>query len=244
MKTQTSSARLEREFRRLFRCMDFVARHPALKSGRSVAARRLAEIYQQLGLTWELLALQCRHPRGFTRVSDAKHACPICGTIEEAKERWLLLPREGKKRVGLRRFPDSTATFPSRKSATLVNDSLVFHGAQVRVRVQNAYRSKVPREHAITIAADRIVELREGGVECDVDTRMISVRTRSRKRGEPPFGAFAWELPHKQLRKFPLLLEYDRRGEFVGVCIFRPRGSQRGKPRQGSSRRSVKPFAR
>ena len=203
--------------------MDFVARHPALKSGRGVAAKRLAEIYQQLGLAWEFLALQCAHESGFSKMRDGKRTCRTCGTLEDATERWVLLPRTGKKQIGQRRFPDAVRTFPSRKAATLVDDSLAFHGATIRVRVQNAYRSSLFRRHAITIAADRMVDLCEGGVECGVDTHMVRVRLRPRKKGvKPPYGALVSELSRKELGRFPLLVEYDDGGELVGVCIFRP----------------------
>jgi hypothetical protein len=49
--------------------MDQVAKHPALaRSGRSALSRTLGEVYQQLGLAWEFLGLQCRHWDGFRRV--------------------------------------------------------------------------------------------------------------------------------------------------------------------------------
>lgn len=49
-------APLQRDLRSLFRTMDFVSRHPALQRD-TKEARRFAEIYQQLGLAWEFLAL-------------------------------------------------------------------------------------------------------------------------------------------------------------------------------------------
>ena len=58
-----TGAMLKRDFRRLFRSMDFVSRHPALKRD-TAEARRFAEIYQQLGLAWEFLSLQCQHKNG------------------------------------------------------------------------------------------------------------------------------------------------------------------------------------
>jgi hypothetical protein len=42
--------------------MDQVAKHPALaRSTRSALSGMLGEVYQQLGLAWEFLGLQCRH---------------------------------------------------------------------------------------------------------------------------------------------------------------------------------------
>jgi hypothetical protein len=54
---------LQRDLRQLYRSMDFVVRHPALKRD-TTAGLRFAEIYQQLGLAWEFLALQCNHRGG------------------------------------------------------------------------------------------------------------------------------------------------------------------------------------
>jgi len=47
--------------------MDFVSRHPSLKWD-TAESQRLSEIYQQLGLAWEFLALQCRHRDGWRKV--------------------------------------------------------------------------------------------------------------------------------------------------------------------------------
>lgn len=96
MKTIPSEERLKRDLRRLSRSMDFVSRHPALKQD-TAEARRFAEIYQQLGLAWEFLALQCRHRDGWRKLRDGQAACKVCGLIRGVKERWLLLPREGKQ---------------------------------------------------------------------------------------------------------------------------------------------------
>ena len=52
--------------------MDFVSRHPALKRD-TVEARRFAEIYQLLGLAWEVLALQSKHKNGWLKLSDGHH---------------------------------------------------------------------------------------------------------------------------------------------------------------------------
>ncbi len=89
--------------------MDFVARHPALKQD-TAGARRFAEIYQQLGLAWEFLALQCTHCGSWRKLRDGKSACKICGTIRGVKDPWLLLPRVGKivselPRKLLKKFP-------------------------------------------------------------------------------------------------------------------------------------------
>jgi hypothetical protein len=81
--------------------------------------------------------------------------------------------------------------------------------------------------------ADRLVRLVEGGVEVRFDTCMVSVEVRQHKRGEmPPYSHFVWELPRKLLRRFSVMLQFDKRRSFTGLAIFKPqnklaRGRQR-----------------
>jgi hypothetical protein len=234
MNGRSTTADLKRKLRRLFRSMDFVSRHPALKRA-GPKADRLAEIYQQLGLAWEFLALQCHHRSGWRRTREGRLACKVCGLIRGARESWVLLPREGKKRIGHRAVPTSKRTFPNRKAATVVNDTIEFHGAKLNVEVLNPHRSQSRwfRKPDWTIAADRLVRLAEGGVEVRFDTCMVSVKVRKHKRGEmPPYSHFVWELPRKLLRQFPVILQFDKRRRFTGLVIFKPqnklaRGRQR-----------------
>jgi hypothetical protein len=227
MKRQAGGTGLKREFRRLFRGMDFVSRHPAEKRD-TVEARRFAEIYQQLGLAWEFLALQCDHPAGWKRTREKKRVCEICGTVQGTRERWFLLPRDGKKSIGHRAMPNSKRTFKNRKGATVVNDTINFHGAKLNVEVLNLHQSRWFRRCDILCAAERIVSLAEGGIECRVDGHLVTIELRKHKRGEmPPYGAFLWELPRELLKNFPVMLEYDKRRRFVGLTIFRPAPAKR-----------------
>ena len=215
---------LHRDIRRLFRSMDFVSRHPALKPD-SAEARRFAEIYQQLGLAWEFLALQCKHKNGWRKSRDGKFACKVCGLIRGAKEHWFLLPCTGSKIIGRRATPSSKRTFPNRKAATVVNDSIDFHGAKLNVEVLNQHRcnDRWFRKHDWTIAADRLVRLQEGGIEIRFDSHFVGVKLRKHKRGEmPPYSHFVWELPRKFLKKFPVMLEFDKHRRFTGLTIFKP----------------------
>src|SRR5438128_8795969 len=116
MKPAAAQAILKRGLRRIFRSMDFVWRHAPLKRG-GTEAKRFAEIYQQLGLAWEYLALQCRHRGGWRKLRDGKFACKVCGLIRGAKEQWLLVPREGKKTIGRRALPNSILIRDSRSSS-------------------------------------------------------------------------------------------------------------------------------
>ena len=224
MKRPSPASQLQRDLRRLLRSMDFVARHPALQRD-TAEARRFAEVYQQLGLAWEFLALQCRHRGGWRKLRDGKSACKVCGLIRGVKEQWLLLPRGGRKTIGHRALPTSKRTLPNRQAATVVNDALEFHGAKLKVEVLNPHRSssRWMRGRDWTIAADRLVRLDEGGIEVRFDSHLVTVEVRKHKRGEmPPYSHFVWELPCKLLKNFPVMLQFDKLRRFTGLTIFKP----------------------
>ena len=215
---------LRRDLRQLMRSMDFVSRHPALKRD-TAEARRLAEVYQQLGLAWEFLALQCPHRGGWRKVRDGKSACKICGLIRGVKEPWRLLPREGKKTIGRRALPNSKRIFPNRKAGTVVNDTIDFHGAKLNVEVLNPHRSpwRFFRKHDWTIAADRMVRLEEDGIEVRFDSFSVGVKLKKHKLGEmPPYTHFVSEPPRKFLKKFPVMLQFNKQHLFTGLVIFKP----------------------
>lgn len=220
---------LKTELRQLLRSMDFVSRQPGLNK-RGKEGERFAAIYQQLGALWEFLGLQCQHDDGWREVSGGKSVCKICGLVKGADERWLLLPRVGPKAIGRRSTPNSKRTFPNRKAATIVNDTIAFHGTKLNVEVLNQHRSTARffRKHDWTIAADRLVRLEESGVEVRFDTHLVRLEMRKHQRGEmPPYSGFVSELPRKLLKNFPVMLQYDKRGKFSGLTIFKPLLSER-----------------
>ena len=224
MKQNAPKTPLKRDLKRVLRSMDFVSRHPALQRD-TAEARRFAEIYQQLGLAWEFLALQCTHRSGWRKLRDGKSACKVCGLIRGVKERWLLVPSEGKKTIGRRALPNSKRTAPHRKAATLVNDAITFHGAKLKVEVLNPHRSssRWMRGRDWTIAADRLVRLEEGGIDVRFDSHFVTVEVRKHQRGEmPPYSHFVWELPRKLLKNFPVMLQFDKLRRFTGLTIFKP----------------------
>jgi hypothetical protein len=236
MSTVSNQAQLQRDLRCLLRSMDFVSRHPALKRD-SAEARRLAEIYQQLGLAWKFLALQCAHRDGWRKTREGKFACKVCGAIRGVKEQWLLLPRDEKKTIGHRAMPNSKRTFANRKAATVVNDTIDFHGARLNVEVLNMHRSssRLFRGRDWTIAADRLVRLEEGGVEVRFDSHLVTVELRKHQGGEmPPYSHFVWELPRKLLKNFPVMLQYDKHRRFTGLVIFKPDIHKPKRSRRGS----------
>ena len=224
MNNRSPEATVKRDLRRLFQSLGFVSRHPALKRG-GLDGERFAEIYQLLGLAWEFLALQCRHRSGWRKNRKGEFICKVCGLMGGAKEPWLLLPREGRKAIGRRARPNTQRTFPTRKAATVINDTIDFHGVKLNVEVLNAHRSRSRwfRKRDWTIAADRLVRLEESGVEVRFDTHLVTVELRKHKRGEmPPYSHFVWELPRKLLKNFPVMLQFDKRRRFTGLVIFKP----------------------
>ena len=108
--------------------------------------------------------MQCSHAEGWRKMRQGTLACKVCGTIRGAPERWVLVPRNGKKIIGRKRFPNSGGTFPDKKAATIVDDTIDFHGARLHVDVHNSYRSRLCRrsELDISVAAERIVRVQEG----------------------------------------------------------------------------------
>ena len=127
-----------------------------------------------------------------------------------------------KKVIGRHCRPTCRATFPNKKAATIVCDTIKFHGAKLTVDVHNMYRSRLFRELKMDVAAERSVTLKEDGIECTVDSNFATISLRKRKRGEePPYGAFIWELPKRALKKFPLLIEYTKNGELAEVSVLR-----------------------
>ena len=218
---------LKQELRRLMRSMDFVSRHPSLNDKDNPECERFAELYQQLGMLWQFFGLQCRHWDGYRRNRSGTMVCRLCGIVKGAEEHWLLLPRKGDKSIGRKTVPTRKETFPHKRAAQVLTDSIRFHGVLLAVDVQNAYRSRLLNKN-ITIASDRIVRFEEGGIECVSDTHCLRIKLphRDRKSGLP-YSAFPSELPRKFLKQFPVLLEYDKQNRFVGVIIFKPRSAAR-----------------
>ena len=69
-----------------------------------------------------------------------------------------------------------------------------FHGACLKVDVHNSYKSKLfKKELDVNMAAERIVQLKESGVECSIYQHTINIRIgpRKEKGAKPDYGNFA-----------------------------------------------------
>ena len=87
MHKKTERDRLKKEFKQLFKSMDFICDNYLNKKGIPEKDREpFAGIYQQLGLTWEFLGLQCGHWDGYKKTRDKKEVCKICGKVKGVDE--------------------------------------------------------------------------------------------------------------------------------------------------------------
>lgn len=218
-----SKKELKRQLRTLFKSMDFVSKsflnNEEIGRGESQV---FFNIYQQLGLAWEFLGLQCRHWEGYKRTRDKKEACKICGKIKGADDFYILLPKKGLKNLGVKANPNSKRTFENKKGAEIVNDTINFYGAVVNVDVHNSYKSNLFGQK-INIAAERTVKVKEGDIECHIDDHLIHIRLcdRDRKSKGKRYGGFPWEIKKRNLKHFPVIFDFDEKYKFLGLTIFK-----------------------
>jgi len=214
---------LKRQLNDLFKSMDFVSNNflDSEKMGEK-EFQRFFRIYQQLGLVWEFLGLKCKHWDGYKKTRDKKEACKICGKVKGVDDFYILLPKKGPKKLGMKAKPNSKKTFETKKDAEVVNDTIDFYGGLVNVDVHNSYKSSVLGQ-GISIAAERIVNVKEGSVECSIDQHLVHVRLRykDRKRGKKRYGGFPWEIKRKDLKHFPVIFDFDEKYRFLGLTILR-----------------------
>ena len=118
--------------------------------------------------------------------------------------------------------PNSQKTFETKKDAEIVDDTINFYGALVKVDVHNSYKSSVFGK-GINIAAERIVSLKEEDVECHIDDHLIRIRLcgRERKPGKKRYGGFPWEIKRKNLKHFPVIFDFDEKYRFLGLTILK-----------------------
>ena len=90
--------------------------------------------------------------------------------------------------------------------------------------VHNSYKSRLFSDKLdIAIAAERIVQLKESGIECSISKHTIDIRIEpAKKRGsKPDYGNFAFELRKKDLIHFPIILNFEDNFKFTGLTILR-----------------------
>ena len=109
---------LKRQLSDLFRSMDFVSKNflDSDKMGEK-EFQRFFRIYQQLGLAWELLGLQCKHWDGYKKTRDKREACKICGKIKGVEDSFILLPKKRLEKLRMKAKPNLEKTFRTKKHA-------------------------------------------------------------------------------------------------------------------------------
>ena len=98
---------VKRQLNAVFKSMDFVSKN--FLNDERISKREaevFSNIYQQLGIAWEFLGLQCRHWEGYKRTRDKKEACKICGKIKGTDDFYILVPKKGLKKLGVKVKPE------------------------------------------------------------------------------------------------------------------------------------------
>lgn len=216
--------KLKKELKSLFKSMDFVSNN-FLKQ-QKISKRNFQlyfNIYQQLGIAWEYLGLQCKHWEGYKKVRDKKEACKICGKVKGVDEFYYLISKEGRKKIGRKLKPNSKKVFNSKQQAKILRDTIEFHGALLNVDVHNSYKSKLwEGKPKVNIAAERIVTLEERGIRCHIDQHLIDIELNNagKKVGKKRYGGFPWEIKKKNLRNFPVIFDFDEKHQLLGLSIL------------------------
>ena len=111
---------LKNQLNALFKSMDFVSNKflDNEKIGRK-EFQLFFNIYQQLGLAWEFLGLQCKHWDGYKKTRDKKEACKICGKVKGADDFHILLSQKGPKKLGVKLKPNSKNAFVKKMESLL-----------------------------------------------------------------------------------------------------------------------------
>ena len=67
------------------------------------------------------------------------------------------------------------------------------------------------------------VELKESGIKCSIGQYTIDIQIGpdKKKRGKPNYGNFVFELRKKDLKHFPVILNFDDDFNFSGLTILR-----------------------
>ena len=214
---------LKKELKNLFNSMDFICDNFLSREATDEKQLQIFfNIYKQLAIAWEHLGLQCKHWDGFRKTKEKSEACRICGKIKGVDDQYYLLPRSGRKKIGKKLFPNSKKVFENKEQATIVNDTVDFYGASLNVDVHNRYKSKLFKDK-LTIADERIVTLKESGIECSIDQHLIYVKMNKpvKKPGKKKYGALLWELRKNDLKKFPVIIDCDENNNFLGLTILK-----------------------
>jgi len=215
---------LKKELKRLYRSMDFISNNFLNKANTGRGNfQTYFNIYQQLGIVWEFLGLQCKHWDGYKKIKNKKKVCKICGKIKDADNFYYLVSKKGLKKIGKMLKPNSPKILNNKKEAEILNDTIEFHGALLNVDVCNSYKSNLLKgKHEINIAAERNVMLKERGIKCYIDNHAINIELANKRRkiGKERYSGFPWEIKRTKLRNLPVIFDFDEDYKLLGLSIL------------------------
>lgn len=222
MNRKQPSKELKKQLNTLFKSMDFISDN--FLNDEKMDKKKFQiffNIYQQLGLVWEFLSLQCKHWDGY-RKTDNNEVCKICGKVKGTDEHFVLLPKKGAKKYGVKVGHNSKKTFETKKDAEIINDTINFHGALVSVDVHNSYKSKI-FGRTINMADERIVKVKEGDIKCHINQHLIDIKliNKDKTAGKKKYGGFPWEIKRQNLKHFPVIFDFDEKHKFLGLRILK-----------------------
>jgi hypothetical protein len=225
MKNKDERKWLKKELKSLFKSMDYIYDNYLSNTDKDEQEHgAFATIYQQLGIAWEYLELQCKHWDGYKLTKDKREVCKICGKIKGVDEAHIILPARGHKKIGKKLVPTSKKIFKSKKGAMILADSIDFHGAKLKVDVYNSYKARTRGDRKdINLAAERAVELRENGVKCSVSPQKVHIQIApdKDKENKTDSSSFIFELRKKDLKQFPVILHFDDNNKLSGLTILK-----------------------
>jgi hypothetical protein len=207
---------------KLERCLDFAL---ALSEDHrlSISERGKAlDIYTMLSYAWSFIGAQCKHWNGFKRKRSGKLYCNICGKPKGSPVDDYVLTAGSAKKIG-RYLREPKKNFDKKSDAILVDDSIEFHGAKLHVKINGSYPHRLL---GITgrMAADRRCELFDEGYVAEISRYSVGFRTPSEKANDKQFMANLEELPKRVLKRFPLIVHFNKHFEITELSYIRVKG--------------------
>lgn len=85
-------AQLKKELNSLFKSLDLISENYLDGKSHKKNDEQFYTIFQQLGIAWEFLGLQCKHWDGYKRTKEGHEVCKICGKVKGIDESYYISP--------------------------------------------------------------------------------------------------------------------------------------------------------
>lgn len=180
------------ELKRLFKSMDFVSNNFLNTEDISKYKFQMYfNIYQQLGLAWEFLGLQCKHWDGYKKIKNGEKVCKICGKLKDKAE-----------------ILNDTIKF---HGALLNVDA---HNSYKSNLLRGKNEINIAPERIVSLRERGIKCYIDGHLVS------IELPSKGRKIGKEKYGGFAWEIKRKKLKNFPVIFDFDEKYKLLGLTIL------------------------